>query len=87
MADEDYEEDDLNNEDGGRSGSKSKGQKRKSGNPNKGDNPNPEWQKKFGRTSRDNNIYNIPDIEENECGSSTGWFRVILYNHISHKTC
>lgn len=71
MADEDYEEDNLNN-DGGRSGSG--GQKRKSGNPNKGENPNPLWQKKFGRTSRDNNIYNIPDIEENECGSSTGLY-------------
>eukprot|EP00486_Rosalina_sp_Unknown_P015068 CAMPEP_0201581046 /NCGR_PEP_ID=MMETSP0190_2-20130828/61557_1 /ASSEMBLY_ACC=CAM_ASM_000263 /TAXON_ID=37353 /ORGANISM="Rosalina sp." /LENGTH=132 /DNA_ID=CAMNT_0048018233 /DNA_START=20 /DNA_END=415 /DNA_ORIENTATION=- len=68
MADE---EDNLN-EDGGRSGSG--GQKRKSGNPNnKGKNPNPEWQKKFGRTSCDNNIYNIPDIEESECGSSTEW--------------
>lgn len=78
MADE---EDNLH--DGGKTESNSQGKQRKSGDPNKnGKNPNPEWQKKFGRTSCDNNIYGIPDIEENECGSSTGLLFRIGYNII-----
>ena len=37
-----------------------------------GKNPNPAWQKKFGRTSCENNIYGIYDIQNSDCGISYG---------------
>jgi len=64
------EEDDLNT---GKSDSKANSSGIKSGDNQQGRNPNPEWQKKFGRTSCNNNVYEIKDIEDKECGTSTEW--------------
>eukprot|EP01083_Nonionella_stella_P180068 641124_1 len=38
-----------------------------------GENPNPSWQKKFGRTSDKSNVYEIPDVGVKECGTSNEW--------------
>jgi len=68
MQVEDEEEEDLNVKRG------KKNTQQRTANLRPAGNTNPIWQKKFGRTSVNYNIYGIPDIDDSQCGTSNEWF-------------